>query len=112
MTTVPFLDLRASYYELKDRIDRALLDSASSGQYILGPKVSAFEQKFASYCQADFAVGVGNGLDALRLSLLAVGVEPGDEVIVPSNTFIGTWLAVTHCGAVPVPVEPKVNLQH
>ena len=103
---VPFLDLRPAYLELRDRIDRALLSSAGSGQYILGPEVEAFEAKFASHCQADFAMGVGSGLDALRLALLAVGIKPGDEVIVPSNTFIGTWLAVTHCGAMPVPVEP------
>ena len=103
---VPFLDLRGSYHELREQIDRALVASVEAGQYILGPEVYAFERKFASYCQSDFAVGVGSGLDALRLSLLAVGVRPGDEVIVPSNTFIGTWLAVSHCGAVPVPVEP------
>ena len=103
---VPFLNLRPAYLELKDRIDRALLSSAESGQYILGPEVEAFEAKFASYCQVGFAIGVGSGLDALRLALLAVGIKHGDEVIVPSNTFIGTWLAVTHCGAIPVPVEP------
>ena len=107
MMIVPFLDLRAGYFELKDEIDQALLDSAGSGQYILGSEVHAFESRFATYCEADFAVGVGNGLDALRLALLAVGVGSGDEVIVPSNTFIGTWLAVTHCGATPVPVEPN-----
>ena len=106
MMMVPFLDVRESYLELKDGIDQALLGSAGSGQYILGPEVQTFESRFAAHCQADFAVGVGNGLDALRLALLAVGVGPGDEVIVPSNTFIGTWLAVTQCGAVPVPVEP------
>jgi dTDP-4-amino-4,6-dideoxygalactose transaminase len=78
----------------------------ASGQYILGPEVTAFEAEFASYCDVRHAVGVGSGLDALRLILLAYDVGPGDEVLVPSNTFIATWLAVSQCGATPVPVEP------
>jgi dTDP-4-amino-4,6-dideoxygalactose transaminase len=68
--------------------------------------VEAFEEEYADYCAADFCIGVANGLDALTLALLAVGVLPGDEVIVPSNTYIATWLAVSLCGATPVPVEP------
>jgi dTDP-4-amino-4,6-dideoxygalactose transaminase len=78
----------------------------ASGWYILGPEVEQFEQAFAHYCGAKHCVGVGNGLDAIELSLLACGVQPGDEVIVPSNTFIATWLAVSRAGARPVPVEP------
>ncbi|MCP5230591.1 MAG: DegT/DnrJ/EryC1/StrS family aminotransferase, partial [Zoogloeaceae bacterium] len=74
--------------------------------YILGPEVEAFETEFAAYCEAKHCVGVANGLDALHLALLALGVEPGDEVIVPSNTYIATWLAVSQSGARPVPVEP------
>src|SRR5690606_14806142 len=73
---------------------------------ILGPEVEAFEAEYAAYCQASHAVGVANGLDALHLALRAMGVGPGDEVIVPSNTYIATWLAVSQCGATPVPVEP------
>jgi dTDP-4-amino-4,6-dideoxygalactose transaminase len=78
----------------------------ASGQFILGPEVTAFEEEFAAFCEAEHAIGVGSGLDALRLILLAYDVGPGDEVLVPSNTFIATWLAVTQVGATPVPVEP------
>lgn len=106
MHNVPFLDLQAAYRELKADIDTAVARVLESGWYVLGPEVEAFEQEFAAYCQASHAIGVGNGLDALVLSLRAVGVQPGDEVIVPSNTYIATWLAVTQCGATPVPVEP------
>jgi dTDP-4-amino-4,6-dideoxygalactose transaminase len=103
---VPFLDLRAAYLELKPEIDAAIARVLDSGYYILGPEVEAFEEEWAKYCEAKHAIGVANGLDALHLALLAMGVGPGDEVIVPSNTYIATWLAVSHCGATPVPVEP------
>lgn len=103
---VPFLDLKASYDELKTEIDQAISTVLNSGWYILGEEVEAFEAEFSKYCEAKFCIGVANGLDALHLSLLALDVGPGDEVIVPSNTYIATWLAVSHCGAIPVPVEP------
>lgn len=103
---VPFLDLRAAYLELKPEIDAAVARVLDSGHYILGPEVEAFEAEWATYCEAQHAVGVANGLDALHLALRAMGVGPGDEVIVPSNTYIATWLAVSQCGATPVPVEP------
>lgn len=103
---VPFLDLRAAYLELKPEIDSAIARVLESGWYVLGQEVEAFEAEYAVYCEADHAIGVANGLDALHLALLAMGVGPGDEVIVPSNTYIATWLAVTHCHATPVPVEP------
>jgi dTDP-4-amino-4,6-dideoxygalactose transaminase len=106
MTQVPFLDLREAYLELKAEIDRAVARVCDSGWYILGPEVEAFEAEFAAYCEAKSAVGVANGLDALHLALRALGVVPGDEVIVPSNTYIATWLAVSQCGAMPVSVEP------
>jgi dTDP-4-amino-4,6-dideoxygalactose transaminase len=77
-----------------------------SGWFIAGPELEAFESEFARYCDAEHCVGVGNGLDAIHLLLRAYGIGPGDEVLVPSNTFIATWLAVTQCGAKPVPVEP------
>src|SRR5687768_4047650 len=102
---VPFLDLRASYREIQPELDAAALRVLGSGQYIGGPEVEAFETGFASYCQAEHCVAVANGLDALQLALLAAGVQPGDEVVVPAHTFIATWLAVTGCGAVPVPVD-------
>lgn len=106
---IPFLDLRAAYLELQPEIDAAIARVLASGHYILGPEVEAFEAEYAAYCQADHAIGVANGLDALHLALLAMGVGPGDEVIVPSNTYIATWLAVSQCGATPVPVEPDAR---
>ena len=104
--TVPFLDLRAGYLELKAEIDAAVARVLDSGYYILGPEVEAFETEFASFCEARHAIGVADGLDALVLALRAMDVGPGDEVIVPSNTYIATWLAVSQVGATPVPVEP------
>ena len=103
---VPFLDLRAAYLQLKLEIDEAVARVLESGWYVLGPEVEAFESEFAGYCEAKHAVGVADGLDGLHLALRAMGVGPGDEVIVPSNTYIATWLAVSQCGATPVPVEP------
>lgn len=106
---VPFLDLKAGYLELKEDIDAAVHRAMESGQYIGGVEVESFEHEFAEYCGAAHAVGVANGLDALRIGLLAMDIQPGDEVLVPSHTFIATWLAVSQCGAVPVPVEPKAG---
>ena len=103
---VPFLDLGASYRELKTEIDTAVARVLDSGLYILGPEVDAFEAEWAEYCEAKHAVGLANGLDALVLALRALDVGPSDEVIVPSNTYIATWLAVSAVGAKPVPVEP------
>ncbi len=103
---VPFLDLRSAYLELKPEIDEAVARVLDSGWYIGGEEVEAFEAEWAAYCEAKCTVSVSNGLEALRLALKALGVGPGDEVIVPSNTYIATWLAVSHCGATPVPVEP------
>ena len=103
---IPFLDLKAPHVELRPEIDAAIARVLDSGWYILGPEVEAFEAEFAGYCQAGHAIGLANGLDALHLALRAMDVGPGDEVIVPSNTYIATWLAVSQCGAVPVPVEP------
>jgi dTDP-4-amino-4,6-dideoxygalactose transaminase len=103
---VPFLSLEAAYAELQSEIESAVLASMQTGWYILGPEVDAFESEFATYCETSHCVGVANGLDALHLALRAMDVGPGDEVIVPSNTYIATWLAVSQCGATPVPVEP------
>ena len=105
---IPFLDLGATYRELKPEIDTAVWRVLDSGWYILGPEVEAFEVEWAAYCEAKHAVGLANGLDALKLALRALNIGPGDEVIVPSNTFIATWLAVTEVGATPVPVEPDI----
>lgn len=106
---IPFLDVRAAYLELQDHLDEAYRRVMQSGWYILGSEVEAFEREFAGYCGARHCVGVGNGLDALQLILRAYQIGPGAEVIVPANTFIATWLAVVHAGAVPVPVEPDAK---
>ena len=103
---IPFLDLKASYLELKDELDSAYQRVMESGWYVLGKEVQAFEGEFADFCELKHCVGVGNGLDALHLILRALGIGSGDEVIVPANTYIATWLAVSHAGAMPVPVEP------
>ncbi len=103
---VPFLELKPTYLELKDDLDAAVARVLDSGWYLLGDELAAFEREFAAYTETEHCVGVGNGLEALHLSLRAQGVGPGDEVIVPSNTYIATWLAVTYAGATPVPVEP------
>lgn len=104
--TVPFLDLKAPYLELKDELDAAYRRVMESGWYILGREVEAFEVEFASYCGTKHCIGVGNGLEALHLIVRAYAIGPGDEVIVPANTYIATWLAVTQARATPVPVEP------
>jgi dTDP-4-amino-4,6-dideoxygalactose transaminase len=108
MTRVPFLDLKAPYNELREEMDRAIQRVLESGWFLLGDEILAFEREYAAYVGADHCIGVANGLDALRLSLEALGVGPGDEAIVPSNTYIATWLAVTQVGATVVPVEPDV----
>ena len=103
---IPFLDLKAAYHELKDELDATYRRVMESGWYILGDEVEAFEIEFAKYCRTKHCVGVANGLDALHLILRAMDIGAGDEVLVPSNTYIATWLAVTQAGAKPVPVEP------
>ncbi|OGU55546.1 MAG: erythromycin biosynthesis sensory transduction protein eryC1 [Ignavibacteria bacterium RBG_13_36_8] len=103
---VPFLDLQTPYLELRDELDEAYRRVMKSGWYILGCEVDAFEKEFAIYCNAKHCVGVGNGLEALHLILRAFSIGPGDEVIVPANTYIATWLAVSYAGATPIPVEP------
>jgi dTDP-4-amino-4,6-dideoxygalactose transaminase len=106
VTEVPFLDLATGHAELREELDEAYRRVLDAGQFVLGPSVEAFERAWAAVSGAGFAVGVGSGYDALVLGLRALGVGPGDEVLVPSNTYIATWLAVSAVGAVPVPVEP------
>lgn len=103
---VPFLDLQAQFLELGSELEAATHSVLNSGHYVLGEQVARFEEEFAAFCGVRHCVGVGNGLDALHLILRARGIGPGDEVIVPANTYIATWLAVSHAGARPVPVEP------
>lgn len=104
--TIPILDLAPAYRELKVDIDAAVARVSASGWYVGGPEVTAFEDAFAEYCGARHCVGVANGLDALHLALLAMDVGPGDEVVVSSNSYIATLLAVSMTGATPVLVEP------
>lgn len=105
---VPFLDLSKLNQSIREPLDAAYHKVVDSGWFIMGPELEAFEAEFARYCEVKHCIGVGNGLEALHLLLRAYGIGPGDEVIVPSNTFIATWLAVTECGATPVPVEPNM----
>ena len=104
---VPFLDLKSSYLELKDDIDKSISRVLTSGSYVLGKELELFESEWAEYCQSKNCVGVGNGLDALILSLKVSNIGEGDEVIVPGYTFIATWLAISAVGAIPVPIEPN-----
>jgi dTDP-4-amino-4,6-dideoxygalactose transaminase len=106
---VPFLDFVGPYAELKPELDQAYFRFMESAWYILGREVEAFEQEFAAYCGVAHCVGVANGLEALHLVLRAYDIGPGHEVIVPSNTYIATWLAVSYAGATPVPVEPDAR---
>ena len=96
---IPFLDVKAAYDECRADIDAAVRRVLDSGWYILGRELEGFEREFGAYTEARHAVGVGNGLDAIVLALRAVGVREGDEVIVPTQTFIATWLAVSQVGA-------------
>jgi len=103
---IPFLDLKAPYRELQVELDAAYRRVMESGWYILGEELDTFECEFAAYCKAKHCIGVADGLDALVLILRGYGIGPGDEVIVPANTYIASWLAVSHAGARPIPVEP------
>ena len=102
----PFLDLRQATAEVRAEMDAAIARVLDSGRYIQGPEVEAFESEFAGYCGVRHCVGVASGLDALTLLLRALGIGEGDEVIVPTHTYIATWLAVSAAGARPVPAEP------
>lgn len=106
---VPFQDFQKPYAELKEELDSAYQRFMESGWFVLGKETVAFETEYSEFCESSHAVGVANGLEALHLALLALEVKPGDEVIVPSNTYIATWLAVTQAGALPIPVEPDIN---
>lgn len=105
--TIPFVDLSRQHNRISAELEAAMSGVLASGWFIQGSQLEAFEREFADYCQVEHCVGVGNGLDALVLLLRAYDIGPGDEVIVPTNTFIATWLAVTAVGATAVPVEPN-----
>lgn len=103
---VPFLELKPAYDELRTDVDAAYRRVMDSGWYIFGREIEAFEQEYAASIGARHAIAVANGLEALQLVLMAARIGPGDEVIVPSHTYIATWLAVSHVGATLVPCEP------
>ncbi|WP_367066288.1 DegT/DnrJ/EryC1/StrS family aminotransferase [Oryzisolibacter sp. LB2S] len=106
---VQFLNLARLHQPIRKQLDEAYQRVMQSGWFVMGPELSAFESEFAAYSEVRNCIGVGNGLEALHLLLRAYQIGPGDEVIVPSNTFIATWLAVSQCGATPVPVEPLME---
>src|SRR5512135_2246363 len=107
--SIPFLDMKSAYAELKPDLDAAYARVMHSGWFVLGREVEEFEAEYAAFCDTRHCIGVGNGLEALELCLRAWDIGPGDEVIVPSNTYIATWLAVTAVGAKVVAVEPTPN---
>jgi len=103
--TVPFVDLRAQARELHDEFFEVFESVTSRAAYTMGPELKDFEAEFAAFCEATHCVGVGSGTDAVRMALQVAGVGPGDEVVVPANTFIATAEAVSHLGATPVFVD-------
>lgn len=107
--TIPFLDLKKPHQDLRDELTAAFQTVLDSGWFIMGQQLVEFEKEYAAYCGSKHCIGVGNGLDALHLILRAYDIGEGDEVIVPSNTYIATWLAASFVGATPVPVEPNPN---
>lgn len=106
---IPFLDVKEINNQYRNEMDEAIDRVVSSGLYILGQEVKAFEEEFASYCKVKHCIGVGNGLEALTLIICAYGIGEGDEIIVPSNTYIASILAISQNGAIPVLVEPNIK---
>ncbi len=103
---IPYLSFDVVNERLREPLKEAFDNVLESKWYILGEQVDAFEKEYAAYIGTQYSVGVANGLDALILSLKAIDIQPGDEVLVPSNTYIATWLAISQLGAIPIPVEP------
>ena len=103
-TPVPLVDLRAQNDQVAEEVRAAVDDVLLTGAFVLGPQVTAFEDEYAAFCGVDECIGVGNGTDALELALRGAGIGPGDEVIVPANTFVATVEAVALVGA-----EPRVR---
>lgn len=106
---IPFFDLKRLHAPLEEELQAAAQRVIHSGHFILGPELEAFETEWAGYIGVPFCIGVGNGLEAIQLLLKAYGIGSGEEVLVPAHTFIATWLAVTYCGATPIPVEPDLT---
>ena len=106
---IPFLNLKEVNKPFEADFEQAYKDFIESGWYVLGEKVTSFEEEYADFNTTSHAIGVANGLDALVLSLKALNIAAGDEVIVPSNTYIASWLAISYVGAIPIPVEPRIE---
>jgi dTDP-4-amino-4,6-dideoxygalactose transaminase len=102
---IPFLDLKAQYQQMKSETDAAVARVIDSAQFVLGPEVAAFEERFADYCRVKHCTALNSGTSALHLALLAAGIGPGDEVITVSMTFVATTAAILYCGAKPVFVD-------
>ncbi len=102
---IPYLDLKAQYGEIRTEVHSAITRVVERTQFVLGPDVAEFEERFADYCNADYCVALNSGTSALHLALLAGGIKPGDEVITVSMTFVATTAALTYCGARPVYVD-------
>lgn len=106
---IPYLDLKQINKRFENSLNESIKNVVASGWYILGKEVEEFEKSYATFSDTKYCIGVANGLDALVLSLKALEIGDGDEVIVPSNTYIASWLAVSYVGATPVPVEPCIK---
>ena len=106
---VPFLSFSPQHDPIRAEVLAAIANVYDKQWYVLGEQVKAFEAEYSAFNEVAHTIGVANGLDALHLALMALGVRPGDEVLVPSNTYIATWLAVSYVGGVPVPVEPDLR---
>ena len=106
---VPFLDLKAQHEQMRPEIDAAVMRVIDSAQFVLGPEVAAFEERFAGYCGVQSCAALNSGTSALHLALLAAGIGPGDEVITVSMTFVATTAAILYCGAKPVFVDVDPN---
>lgn len=106
---IPFLSFEETNKRINDELKNEFQSFIDSGWYILGSRLQRFEEEYSQYSNTSFCVGVANGLDAIIIALKALNIGEGDEVIVPSNTYIATWLAVSYVGATPIPVEPKIE---
>lgn len=105
LVNVKFVDLEPLTREVRHDLQTAFEGVLKEGEFILGDQLSAFEEEFARYCEVDHCVGVSNGLDAITMILEALGIGPGDDVLVPAHTFVATWFAVSAVGANPIPVD-------
>lgn len=106
---IPFVSFDVMHREIREDLNNAFNRVVDKNYYIQGEECKLFEEEFASYCNAEYCIGVATGLDALYLILKALEIKEGDEVIVPSNTYIATALAVSYVGATPVFVEPAID---